>query len=151
MEIALGRRSTGPLAWIVVAVLCGAVFAWFAGLMQTLGHENRHVTFTPPAFSTKSGGGFGLKHMLFFKGQTFFADYRAEIREGSLRIGILETFGEIGKKPHFVERIAQSGAGRVTYVIPETGLYTIYFNGSVLGGRRGAGYDVSYSVSWGAR
>jgi len=151
MEIALRRRSAGPLAWIVVAVLCGAVFAYVAGLSRTLGYERRHVTFIPPAASTSSGGGFGLKFMLFFEGQTFHADYEAKIREGALRIGILETFGPIGAKPHFVESVAESGAGRVTFRIPRTGLYSIYFNGSVLGkARRAGGYDVSYSVRWGA-
>ena len=93
MELRLGRRVGGPVALLLTAAVVVAGGAYFAGVIQTLGYEQRHVTFSGFASGTKSGGGFGLKHMLFFEGQTFFADYDADVREGSLRIGILETFG----------------------------------------------------------
>ena len=151
MELTFGRRASGPVALLVAAALLCAGGAYFAGLIQTLGYEQRHVTYSGLASGTKSGGGFGLKHMLLFEGQTVFADYDAEVREGSLRIGILETFGPIGKKPHFVESVTESGSGQVAFDIPKTGIYSVYFEGSVLGNGQGAGYDVSYSVHWGAR
>ena len=147
MEIALSRgRVTGPIALIVG---CGLVFAgtgYAVGLIQTLGYEHRTITFSGFASGTSSGGGFGLKHMLFFKGQTFFADYDAEIREGTLRVGILKTLGGQGS-PHFVDVVSSSGKGETTYPIPETGIYTVFFNGSP----SGRGYDLSYTVRWGAR
>ncbi len=75
MEWTLGRRLDGPVALFVAAVLAGAGVAYSAGLIQTLGYEQRHVTFTGFASGTKSPGGFGLKRLLFFAGQTFFAGY----------------------------------------------------------------------------
>lgn len=152
MQITLaGGRVAGPLALLMVVGLVFAGAAYAAGLITTLGYESRHVTFSGFANGTKSGGGFGLKRALFFEGQTFFAHYDVKVREGSLRIGILETFGPIGDKPHFVESITTSGSGEVSYQIPKTGIYSIYFDGSVLGDTQGKGYDIAYSVRWGAR
>jgi hypothetical protein len=151
MEVTLGRSRGGPLALLIAAALFCAGVAYFTGLIQTLGYESRHVTFSGFASGTKSGGGFGLKHMVFFEGQTFFAEYDAEVRSGSLRIGILETLGSHKSAPHFVESITESGSGEVTFRIPKTTVYSIYFDGSVLGNSQGRGYDVAYSVRWGAR
>ena len=151
MELRLGGRVGGPIALLLAAAIVVAGGAYFAGVIQTLGYERRHVTFSGFASGTKSGGGFGLKHMLFFEGQTFFAEYDADVREGSLRIGILETFGPIGDKPHFVESVSETSSGAVAFAIPKTGIYSIYFDGSVLGGGQSGRYDVSYAVRWGAR
>jgi len=148
MEIALARgRVTGPVALLVVAALVVLGAAYAVGLINTLGYEKKSVTFSGYGTGTNSGGGLGLKHMVFFEGQTFFAKYDAVVREGSLRIGILETFGPIGDKPHFVKAIELSGRGEVTFRIPETGVYSVYFEGSP----SGRGYDVSYTMRWGAR
>jgi hypothetical protein len=73
------------------------------------------------------------------------------VREGSLRIGVLDTFGPVGDKPHFVESVAESGSGEVAFAIPKTGIYSVYFDGSVLGDGEGSGYDIIYNVRWGAR
>lgn len=152
MELVLGRRRGGPIAALAIALLFFFTgLAYLAGVLETLGYEERHVSFSGLASGTKSGGGFGLKRMLFFEGQTFFAAYEAEVREGSLRIGILDTFGPIGNKPHFVEAITETSSGEATYRIPKTGLYSIYFDGSVLGNSASGGYDVTYSIRWGAR
>ena len=148
MEITLARgRVAGPLALLVVAALAVFGAAYAAGLITTLGYEKKTVTFSGYGTGTKSGGGVGLKHMVFFEGQTFFARYDATVREGSLRIGILETFGPIGDKPHFVKAIELSGQGEVTYRIPKTSVYSVYFEGSP----SGRGYDLSYTMRWGAR
>lgn len=146
-----GRGRGGPVAWLLVAALVCAGIAYFAGFIQTLGYETRHETYAGLITSSESSSGFGLKTMVFFEGQTFFASYDAEVRQGSLRIGLLETFGSLGNSPHFVENITRSGSGEVTFQIPKTGLYSAYFEGSVLGTGQGGGYDVAYSLRWGAR
>ena len=147
MEIAIARgRTAGPIALIVACAVVFAAAGYAIGLFQTLGYENRSISFSGYASGASSGGGFGLKRMLFFEGQTFFADYNAEIREGTLRIGILKTLGGLGA-PHHVAVVSSSGEGTTTYRIPETGIYSIYFDGSPSGN----GYDLSYSVRWGAR
>lgn len=151
MNFSLSGKQTGAVAGFALAALLIVVAGYFSGLIQTLGYESRTVAYHGLASSSKAGGGFGLKRMVFFKGQTFFATYDVEVREGSFRIGILDTFGPIGNKPHFVESLTANTNGEVTYQIPKTGIYSIYFEGSVLGGNKGDGYDVSYSVRWGAR
>ncbi len=152
MEIAVARgRVAGPIVLLLLTTLVILVAAYGAGLITTLGYESRRVTYGGGVSSGATGGGFGLKKMLFFKGQTFYADYDATVRKGSLRIGVMEAFGQIGKKPHYVKTIKSSGKGTVTYRIPKTSMYSIYFDGSVIGKGRARGYDVSYSVRWGVR
>ena len=151
MEMTLGRSHGGPIALVVLTVVLGTVGAYLLGLIETIGYERHSITFSGAASGTKSGGGFGLKYMLFFRGQTFFADYDAEIREGALRIGVIELSGTSEGRAHFVESITGSGPGEVIYTIPETGLYSIYFDGSVLGNRPNGRYDLTYSIRWGTR
>ena len=148
MEITLARgRVTGPVAVLVLVVIATVGLAYAAGLITTLGYEKVSKAYHGYGAGSRSGGGVGLKHMYFFEGQIFFARYDAEIREGSLRIGILETFGELGDKPHFVKEVQVGGQGEVTYRIPKSGFYSIYFDGSPSGN----GYDISYEMRWGAR
>ena len=85
--------------------------------------------------------------MYFFEGQTFFAEYDAEIREGILRIGILKTFSGPGR-PHHVHVVSSDGGGESSFRIPESGVYSIYFSGSPSGNGY---YDISYSMRWGVR
>ena len=151
MEMTLDRSRGVPLALFTgIAVLC-VVAAFLLGLIQTIGYENRTVTFSGVASGTKSGGGFGMKYMLFFQGQTFFTEYKTEVREGALRVGIIKLGGSSDSRPHFAESITESGSGEVAYRIPETGVYSIYFDGTVLGDNPTGRYDVSYSVRWGVR
>ena len=147
MEVALTRgRVTGLVALIVACVLVFMATGYAIGLFTTLGYESRSIKFVGYGTNSRSGGGLGLKRMLFFEGQTFFAEYDAEIREGALRVGILKASSAPGG-PHHVKIVSSDGAGDTTYRIPETGLYSIFFNGSP----RGNGYDISYSVRWGSR
>lgn len=148
MEITLARgRVAGPVAALVLVAIAALVLAYAAGLITTLGYEKVSKTYHGYGAASRSGGGVGLKHMYFFGGQTFFARYDAEIREGSLRIGILETFGEFGNKPHFVKEVQVGGRGEATYRIPKSSFYSVYFDGSPSGN----GYDISYEMLWGAR
>lgn len=147
MEIALTRgRVTGVCGLIIGCVLVFVATGYAIGLFSTLGYENRTIKFGGLASSTSAGGGLGLKRMFFFEGQTYFAEYNAEIREGTLRVGILKTLSGPGG-PHHVKVVSSDGAGETAYRIPETGMYSIYFTGSPSGN----GYDLSYSVRWGAR
>lgn len=147
MEIALSRsRATGPIALIGACALVFVATGYAIGLFQTLGYEKHSITFSGFASGTSSGGGFGLKTMLFFKGQTAFVDYDVEIREGAFRLVIDKYLGGMDS-PRHTEEITASGSGEATFLIPETGVYAFRFNGSP----RGNGYDLTYSVRWGAR
>lgn len=144
-------RMIAPFILISVVVVIAAGGLYAAGVISTLGYEKRHVTFSGFASGTETGGGLGLKKMVFFKGQTFFANYDVDVRTGSFRIAVRRNTGPIGGETHFDKRIGTSGPGEVTFEIPQTGFYSVIFEGSVLGGKKGRGYDVAYSVEWGAR
>jgi hypothetical protein len=153
MEITLARgRIAGPIAVLILAGLFAAGAAYAAGAINMLGYEKRHIAFHGFGTGSSSGGGLGLKHMVFFEGQTFYARYDAEIHKGALRVGIIDALAPIGddSRLHF-ERISASGSGEITYRIPQTSFYSVTFEGSVLGQSKEGGYDVSYSVTWGAR
>ena len=149
--------KAGKLSLELIALgAAGAFFLFGAiqgGLIETLGFERdtkRFHTFV----STKSGGfGLGLKYFYLREGQVAFVDYDAEVRQGSLRLGLHKMGAPIGKGPHFVHQVAQSGSGRAEFAIPESGIYKFYFNGSVLGDDTSdsAVYDVSYEILWGVR
>ena len=54
--------------------------------------------------------------------------------------------------PFLEETILEDSQGEVRFRIPESGFYTASFEGSVLGADRAtSGYDLSYTVTWGAR
>jgi hypothetical protein len=147
MELALPRgRAAGPVALLIACALVFVSTGYAIGLIQTLGFENRRITFSGFASGTGGGGGFGLKTMLFFKGQTAFVDYDVEIREGAFRLVIDKYLGGM-ESPRHTEEISSSGSGEAAFPIPETGVYSFRFDGSP----RGNGYDLSYSVRWGAR
>ncbi len=147
--------KAGKLSLELIALgLAGGVFLFGAvqgGLIETLGFERDSKAFH--SFVSTRGGGFGLglKYFYLREGQVAFVDYDAEVRQGSLRLGLHKMGAPIGKGPHFVHQVARSGNGRAEFAIPESGIYKFYFDGSVLGGDSGgsAAYDVSYEILWG--
>jgi len=152
MEFAIDhKRSAGPIAALVAAALFCLAAAYLGGAITVLGFESRHETYNGYASGTSAGGGFGLKYALFMEGQTFYARYDATVREGALRIGAINLFAADRDNVHFAKSITASGKGEVTYRIPETGFYSIFFEGSVLGPSRTGRYDISYDITWGAR
>ena len=146
------NRTTGPLvALSLLAGIAVIVLGYAVGWLSTLGYEYRQARLNGYLSGGSSGGSVGFTYMYFVEGQTFFAQYDAEVRRGALRIGIFKTFADPDGRPHFTEYVRTSGRGEVTYRIPQTGLYTMYFDGSVLGKKPDRGIDVDYSVRWGMR
>ncbi len=121
------------------------------GWLNTLGYEYRHDRLSGFMGGGGQGGSFGVNDFYFFEGQTFFAQYDVEVRRGALAIGIFKLIDNPDDRIHFVRHIKDSGRGEVTFRIPETGFYTMYFDGSVLGHKSRPGMDVTYSVRWGVR
>jgi hypothetical protein len=148
MARALTRdRSSSPLGFIIVCFVLAFLGAGYVfGLFQTIGYEDRTEKFESGRGISGGGTTVGPKLMFFFEGDTFFADYEAEIREGSLRIGILRTLSNT-RGAHHIDVIERDSKGEVTFQIPETGFYRVYFSGSPSGN----GYDISYSLRWGVR
>ncbi len=152
MEITFARgRSSGPIAVLILAAIFCLGAAYLGGAITLLGYEKNHITFSGYASGSRTGGGFGLKYLPLLEGQTFYARYDATVREGALRIGAINLFAAEPDDVHFAQSITSSGSGEVTYPIPETGLYSIFFEGSVLAPTHTGRYDISYDVTWGAR
>ena len=86
--INVGQRINWPtwlLFILVPLLLLGVPLGYQTGVFETLGFESKTIKgggFT----STQSGSSLGVKTMYFFKGQTVFVDYEAEVKAGSLWI-----------------------------------------------------------------
>lgn len=155
MEVKLASKQfTGPF-WPTVFFAFAAIFlaaaAFGTGAVETFGYESKTRTYRN--FSgTDSGYALGFKQFYYRAGQEFFARYDADIRTGALKIRLMKSWTPIDQAPHFRETILEDGQGEVSFRIPESGFYTAYFEGSVLGADPSTGgYDVSYTVTWGAR
>ena len=149
-EIRLGKLG-GPLALLGLAAAVFLAGGYYSGVLETFGYEAKRKTFGGFASGTESGTSVGLKYFPFLAGQKFFARYDVDVDRGSFKIVVLKTFGEFGNKPHHRHQVAADGSGEAVFTIEESGLYSIDFDGSVLGGEAGGSYDVSYTVTWGVR
>ena len=150
-EIKLGRWG-GPVLLLVAAVIVCLAGALYGGAVETLGVETKRRTFTGFASGTSAGTSFGLKYFYFLEGQQFFADYEVEVHSGVIKIVVLQPFGAGPNPPHHRHEVSESGAGEAVFTIGKSGLYSIDFDGTVVGGDPNTrGYDVSYRVRWGVR
>ncbi len=150
-EIRLGRWG-GPVLLLVAGVLVCLAGAFYGGAVETLGVETQRRTFTGFASSTSAGTSFGVKYFYFLEGQQFFADYEVEVESGAFKIVVLQTFGQGRNAPHHRHVVTEDGAGEAVFTIEKSGLYSIDFDGTVVGGDPDTrGYDVSYRVRWGVR
>jgi hypothetical protein len=146
------------IGWGAGGAFVAASLLWFAlyasGVFPWLGYSwLKRDSFGAGPFGVigenQAGTTFGLSTLLFFKGQEIVVDYDAEIRAGSLWFYVYDMtkIGQGGGASHYV---TQSGTGVWTYAVPQTGFYKIAIGPSVVQGA-GRGYDLSYSVWWGAR
>ena len=144
------KTVIGGLGVLVVFVV-GGVMAFAVGLVETLGYESQGISGTG-LMSTKSGYSLGLNTCYFTKGKHFFAEYDGDIRNGALIVHLYKIGSMPTSDTPYYRVISQSGKGTVTFLIQESGLYRINFNGSVLGAQPGTGqYDLSYRMCWGVR
>ena len=150
-EVKLGRWG-GPVLLLVAAVIVCLAGALYGGAVETLGVETKRRTFTGFASGTSAGTSVGLKYFYFLEGQQFFADYEVEVHSGVFKIVVLQPFGAGPNPPHHRHEVSGSGAGEAVFTIGKSGLYSIDFDGTVVGGDPNTrGYDISYRVRWGVR
>ena len=146
------------IGWGAGGVFVSALLLWIvlyaSGVFPWLGYSwLKRDSFGAGPFSivgeNRVGTELGLSTLLFFRGQEIVVDYDAEIRAGSLWLYVYDITkaGQGGGASHHV---TQTGAGVWTYAVPGSGLYRISIGPSVTQGA-GHGYDLSYSVWWGAR
>ena len=145
------RRNAVIATFAVPLVLMLMWVGYAIGWLNTLGYEYRHDKLSGFKGIAGASGSFGVRNFYFFEGQIFFARYEVEVRRGALAIGIFKMIDDPDDRIHFVRRIKDSGRGEVTFRIPESGFYAMYFDGSVLGHKSRPGMDVIYSVHWGVR
>jgi hypothetical protein len=148
------RRATWSVLGVLTALLALWALAYFSGVFPWLGYAwQKRDTFGVGPITVvgedRAGARWGVSTFAFLKGQEIVVDYDADIRAGSLRFYVYDMTksGQGAGAAHFV---TETGAGVWTYRVPQTGVYAILIEPSVLHGV-GRGYDVTYSVWWGAR
>jgi hypothetical protein len=147
------RAGIGVLVLFLAGIAVWAL-AYFSGLFPWLGYawlKRDSFGAGPIAIvgEDRAGTTLGISHFIFFEGQEIVIDYSATIRAGSLWFYVFDIAksGQGAGQGHYV---TSSGTGIWTYRVPRTGLYTISIGPSVVQGS-GRGFDMSYSVRWGAR
>jgi hypothetical protein len=147
--------STTARAVLFFVVLVAAWLAAYAsGAYPWLGHASwtrRSTTLggLTIAGEERLGWQSGLDDFLFVRGQEVVIAYEADIRAGSLWFHVFRPLdGLLGDgSTHYVTK---SGRGEWTMPVEETGYYHVNIEPTVVRGA-GKGWDLSYSVSWGAR
>ena len=152
----LGRGvRLGAGAFVVLVLAVGSwLLAYATGAFPWLGYawlNDKSMGAGPVTVvgRTRFGTSFGMNEFLFFRGQEIVIDYDAEIRAGSLYFYVFQPFdGTLGDGVW--RYVTSSGSGTWTTQVPETAIYTIIIEPTVVNGD-GRGWDMSYSVRWGAR
>lgn len=147
MEALRGAALFGVLA-------LGWLAAYATGLSPWIGHASltrRSTALGGLAIAGEERAGWegGPDDFWFFRGQEVVIAYEAEIRAGSLRFHVYRPFdGTLGDGPS--HHVTESGKGEWTMPVERTGYYHVAIEPSVARGA-GRGWDLSYSVKWGAR
>ncbi len=152
--IKVGQRINGP-AWLFVILvsllLIGVPLGYQTGMFETLGYESKSIKgggFT----STQSGVSLGVTTMYFFKGQTVFVDYDAEVNAGSLWIKFYNVASMLDADAWLRHKVESTGTGTASFAVEESGWYRLDWDGTVLGkSPAGSGYDIDYTLTWGMR
>jgi len=152
--IKVGQRINGPtwlLFILVPLLLLGVPLGYQTGMLETLGYESKTVKgggFT----STQSGMSLGLTTMYFFKGQTVFVDYEAEVKAGSLWIRFYSLRSMLDADAWLRHKVESTEKGTAIFAVKESGWYRLDWEGTVLGkSPPGSGYDIDYTLTWGVR
>ncbi len=152
--IKVGHQINGPtwLLFILVPVLLlGVPLGYQIGIFETLGYESKTIKgggFT----STKSGMSLGVTTMYFFKGQTVFVDYEAEVKAGSLWIKFYNLTSMLDADAWLRHKVESTEKGTAIFPVEESGWYRLDWDGTVLGkSPAGSGYDIDYTLTWGVR
>ena len=152
--IKVGQRINGPtwlLFILVPLLLLGIPLGYQTGVFETLGYESKSIKgggFT----STKSGMSLGVTTMYFFKGQTVFVDYDAEVKAGSLWIKVYPLTAMLDADAWLRHKVESTEKGTANFEVEKSGWYRLDWDGTVLGkSPAGSGYDIDYTLTWGVR
>ena len=149
-------RAAARLGVGVAAVFALWLGSYALGLFPWLGYANmdrRSLGVGPNHFiigEDKVGSlSLGPQTFVFVEGQTIVVSYDADIRRGCLWMSVWHILDH-SKNAHVFQCVTTSGQGEWTVPIKRTGLYRIFINSSPTKGNR-PGWDLTYSVWWGAR
>jgi hypothetical protein len=152
-----GFRIGGQAGGLVGGVVALAVVAWasayLTGLFPWVGREGGtlksfgagKVTIVGSQDRTSS---LGFKTFYYWSGQEVVLHYDAEVRDGGLRIYLVEG-GGLRQRVFDAVTVSETGTAEVSYRIPKSGFYTWSIKPTVTAG--GRGYDLGYTAVWGAR
>lgn len=149
-------RATVRAGIGLVAVFALWLGSYVLGLFPWLGYaatDRSSIGVGPNHFivGEDSVGAFSLgpQTFLFIAGQTIVVSYDADIRRGCLWMHVWHILDH-SKNEHISQCVTTSGHGEWTVPIKQTGLYRIFIDSSAIKGNR-PGWDITYSVWWGAR
>ena len=152
-EIRLGGRHGGILAALAVLAFVLWCAAYVTGIYPWTGREGGTVSSIGAGKisvigNQKSINTLGFKTFYYWQGQEAMLHYKADIKDGGLRIYLSEGGGL--RKPIFgIVNVDKSGEAELSYNIPRSGFYRWTISPTVTRGSEG--YDLSYTASWGAR
>jgi hypothetical protein len=140
--------------------LAAAVALWLGsyalGLFPWLGYattDRRSIGVGPHHFiigeNRTPSFSIGPQTFWFVEGQTIVVSYDADIRRGCLWMHVWHMLDH-SKDAHVSQCVSDSGRGEWTVPVKKTGLYRIFTDSSPIKGDR-PGWDMTYSVWWGAR
>jgi hypothetical protein len=127
------------------------VLGYATGLLETLGYESKSLDGRGLG-RTENGLSAGVKTFYLRAGSAFFVDYDVHVDTGALTVALFKCWAPGEDKALFHHHVKETSSGQLVVPIPESGWYTAFFNGSVLGNSPpGSGYHLSYTVRWGMR
>lgn len=144
---------TRGIAFVFVA-LVGWLSAYASGVWPWFGYVSlEKSTFGAGGITIigedSQGIDFGLETFPVFAGQEIVIEYEAEIRAGSLWLYVYQPFdGQLGDGNSLY--VTKSGKGQWTVPVEKTTIVHVSIDGSPTRGA-GRGYDLAYTVKWGAR
>lgn len=155
--VRINTRAAMRVGLGFVAALMSWLGLYALGLFPWLGYaamDRSSVGIGPNHFiigEDKTGGAFsfGPQSFVFVQGQTIVVSYDADIRRGCLWMQVWHMLDHT-KDAHVSQCVTASGRGEWTVPVKETGLYRIFIDSSPIKGNR-PGWDMTYSVWWGAR
>ena len=150
-----GLRPGRVMAIGITAALILWAVTYAAGIVPWLGYSRlsrSSVDVGPGHFiigEDRAGTTFGISTFAFVNGQTIVFSYDADIRRGCLGMHVWPLFNR-APGDHVSRCVTASGKGEWTVPVAKTGVHVISVDSSLIKGP-GPGWDMDYSVWWGAR
>lgn len=146
----LAKRKTPCLLMVLAGAAAFAATGYQVGLLHWLGSEDFHQVGYHFSSSSR-GASVGLDTFYLSQGSHVRLDYDIDVQAGSLGVYVYQLFAPAHERQTVLARLEESSSGTLDFEAPESGLYSLSFSPSPLGGPSGGDrlYDVDYQINWG--